>query len=163
MAERTLHNSRQPGRPKLLCARDFGGGDGTLAIINNCGATYSTVAVSAGMFFGNLKNSTLNITSSSPYSISVHNAQDIWVTDGNYAIWRIATNGTGETQIAGPQLKQVSVAANGDVWGVRSDNVVYRWNGNGWTATKYILAQVAAGNPWDVWGLSGIGNVYRFQ
>ena len=62
-------------------------------------------------------------------------------------------------------LSQIVVGANGDVWGLNSDNRVYGFNGStqSWTWIAGTLIEISAGADGDVWGLNAENQLYAFK
>lgn len=73
--------------------------------------------------------------------------------------------GTGTfQQITAIALTQISVARDGDIWGVAKD-IAYHYNllTNSFKATKDSIAQVKAGYGVSVFGLSSTGAIYQWN
>lgn len=69
----------------------------------------------------------------------------------------------GWTRIPGA-LKQVSVGFGGEVWGVNSSDMIYRYNGNNtWTQIAGRLKHVSVGQNGVVWGVNSSDNIYRYN
>ena len=61
------------------------------------------------------------------------------------------------------QLKHVSVGSDGDVWGVNSEDFIFRWNGNSWNNVNGRLKQIAVGNAQNIWGVNAADEVFRWD
>jgi hypothetical protein len=62
-------------------------------------------------------------------------------------------------------LQQVSVGADGTVWGINSAGLIYRYDSNSqsWVQTPGYLKQIAVGGNGAVWGLNPAGSIYRWN
>jgi hypothetical protein len=61
-------------------------------------------------------------------------------------------------------LKQVSVGADGAVWGVDPDDNVLRWTGSQWQQVQGTkLNQLSVRNAQEVWGVNAAGNLFRWN
>jgi tectonin-like protein len=60
------------------------------------------------------------------------------------------------------QLKQVSVAGDGTVWGVNAVDDIFRWTGSAWQQVPGKLAQISVGSAQQVWGVNAAANIYRW-
>jgi Tectonin domain/Astacin (Peptidase family M12A) len=58
-------------------------------------------------------------------------------------------------------LKQISVGNASSVWGVNSDDEIYRRDGNSWTQVPGSLKQISVGNASSVWGVNSDDEIYR--
>ena len=65
-------------------------------------------------------------------------------------------------QIAG-SLKQISVGNASNVWGVNSDDEIYRRSGNSWTQVSGALKHVSVANDGTVWGVNDDDEIYRWN
>lgn len=74
-------------------------------------------------------------------------------------------NGVAGFQVIPGALKQVSVGADGTVWGVNSANEIFMYNAQAqsWTQAPGELVQVAVGSANAVWGINAIGEIYRWN
>jgi virginiamycin B lyase len=61
------------------------------------------------------------------------------------------------------KLKQVSVAADGTVWGTNAGNNIFRRAGNRWERRPGALAQVSAGSASIVWGVNAGQQIYQLK
>jgi hypothetical protein len=74
--------------------------------------------------------------------------------------------GTGGWElIPGPSMNQVSIGADGAVWGLeRTPNAtpnIRRWNGAAWEAFSGQLKQISVGSAQVVWGVNSASEVFR--
>lgn len=92
----------------------------------------------------------------------------IWGVNSGDAIWRCKkpcdyTSSNKKWWSPGGRLKQISVGDD-EVWGVNSNNNIYKINPegkNGWKYVRGSLKQVInSGKGW-VWGINGGGDVFR--
>lgn len=61
-------------------------------------------------------------------------------------------------------LKQVSVGFGGEVWGVNSADMIYRYNGNNsWTQIPGRLKHVSVGQNGVVWGVNSADMIYHYN
>ncbi len=63
-------------------------------------------------------------------------------------------------------LVDISVSAGGEVWGIGTDQAVYRYNGTGFdrlSPNGVTMAQVAVGNATAVWAISTQGAIYQWR
>ena len=67
----------------------------------------------------------------------------------------------GDDSIVAGSLEQLDVGA--EIWGVDSDDYIYRWNGSGWTQVPGRLKHVSVGPDGDVWGVNASDYVYRYN
>jgi hypothetical protein len=65
-------------------------------------------------------------------------------------------------QIAGA-LKQVSVAADGTVWGVNAADDIFRRSGDKWQRVPGALKQVSAGSASSIWGVNSSDKILRWN
>lgn len=72
--------------------------------------------------------------------------------------------GVGFVRVAG-YLRQISVGADGAVWGINAAQAIYRYDFNlqTWVGVPGALAQIAVGNQNAIWGLSSAGFIYRYD
>ena len=78
----------------------------------------------------------------------------------------VALNGNGSGFATAPgSLRQISVGADGTVWGLNSNNSIYRWDTvlQTWDWIPGSLAQIYVGNATSVWGLNSAGAIYQFN
>ena len=67
----------------------------------------------------------------------------------------------GWAKVSG-RLKQVSVGADGTVWGVNGANDIYKYLGNNsWKKIPGKLAQISVGNKHHIWGVTSNHEIYR--
>lgn len=73
-------------------------------------------------------------------------------------------NGPQETQVAGA-LHQISVGADGTVWGLNSAGEIFTYNAQAqtWSSVPGTLAQIAVGSSGAVWGLNQAGLIFRWD
>ncbi len=78
----------------------------------------------------------------------------------------VALSGTGAgfTIVPG-NLQQISVGADGAVWGLNSGGQIYRWNAaqETWVPIPGGLASISVGNALSVWGLNASSAIYRYD
>jgi hypothetical protein len=81
----------------------------------------------------------------------------------------VASNGNIYRYVGGPQvwqqvnggLSNVSVASDGDVWGVASNGNIYHYLGGGqWQQVSGAFVQVSAGSALNIWGVNSVGNIF---
>jgi hypothetical protein len=61
-------------------------------------------------------------------------------------------------------FKQVSVGFGGEVWGVKPNNNIFRYNGNNrWTRIAGKLKHVSVGRNGVVWGVNSHNNIFRYN
>jgi hypothetical protein len=62
------------------------------------------------------------------------------------------------------RLKYISVGSNNKIWGVSSNNQVYRWNGTRWEEPDggARLKQISVASDDTVWGVASDDRVYRW-
>ena len=61
-------------------------------------------------------------------------------------------------------LKYVECAADGAVWGVNTDDDIFRWRpSGGWDQIPGKLRQISVGSATQVWGVNAGGNIYRWS
>ncbi len=62
-------------------------------------------------------------------------------------------------------LRQISVSADGSVWGVNSGNLIYRYDASiqNWVGEPGNFAQIAVGGNGSIWSLDPSGNIYRWD
>jgi virginiamycin B lyase len=91
------------------------------------------------------------------------------------AVWGMALAGllfasllpaqTGFFQQIPGNLSQISVGADGTVWGVNAGDQIYTWDAqtSSWVNIPGSLAQIAVGSSSAVWGLNAQGQIYRWN
>lgn len=62
-------------------------------------------------------------------------------------------------------LQQISVGADGTVWGLNSAGEIYKYDSQQqtWVQERGALAQIAVGSASSVWGLNAAGQIYRWN
>lgn len=62
-------------------------------------------------------------------------------------------------------LQQVSVGADGSVWGINAAGLIYQYNSTSqsWVQVPGYLTQIAVGGDGSVWGLNPAGLIYRWD
>lgn len=60
-------------------------------------------------------------------------------------------------------LKQVSIGDDESVWGVNTNDNIYRWNGRSWDKMPGLLKHVSVGRGNTVWGVNANDNIYRWN
>jgi hypothetical protein len=65
----------------------------------------------------------------------------------------------------GLTLHQISVGADGTLWGVSSSGQIFTYDGqaDAWTQISGSLAQIAVGTNGAVWGLNAAGSIFRWN
>ena len=60
---------------------------------------------------------------------------------------------------------QLSVGADGTVWGLNTNGEIYSYDSqtNDWTSGSRTLSQIAVGSSGAIWGLNAAGDVYQFN
>lgn len=63
------------------------------------------------------------------------------------------------------RLKHVSVGSDGELWGVSSDDQVWRWSGSNWGTPNQgaRLKQISVGNASNIWGVNVNDQVFRYN
>ncbi len=91
-----------------------------------------------------------------------YHADTPWVGSFNdKASSMIITEGTWDT-VPG-FLKQISVGFGGEVWGVNSNNNIYRYHGSGWTQKPGNFKHVSVGQNNVVWAIDPNDNIRRYN
>lgn len=77
----------------------------------------------------------------------------------------IALYTDGDWYLKPGALKQVSVGDQNNIWGINSDDQIYRWNGSDWTniTPGGRLNQISAASDGTVWGTNTAGQIYRWD
>lgn len=67
-------------------------------------------------------------------------------------------------QIPG-NLKQISVGADGTVWGVNGDDQIFAWDAqaSSWNYIPGSLSQISVGSASSVWGINAAGEAYKWS
>ncbi len=60
-------------------------------------------------------------------------------------------------------LKQISMSADGELWGVNFDDAIYRRTGASWTQIDGRLKHVSAGSKSNIWGVNSNNNIYQWN
>jgi hypothetical protein len=69
-------------------------------------------------------------------------------------------------------LSQISVGADGAVWGLNSAGEIYQFNGNylgvyngtaGWNRIPGVLSQISVGSAKVVWGINSAGQIFQYN
>jgi virginiamycin B lyase len=68
----------------------------------------------------------------------------------------------GWEYLPGPAMTQVSIGADGTVWGLENTlNNVRRWNGSGWEVIPGQLKQISVGSAQNIWGVNNANQIFR--
>ncbi len=60
-------------------------------------------------------------------------------------------------------LTQISVGADGSIWGLNSSQQIFTYGSSGWTNIPGALLQIAVGSSDAVWGLNEDGQIYHWD
>jgi hypothetical protein len=60
-------------------------------------------------------------------------------------------------------LSQISVGADGSVWGINSAHQIFTYSSGGWTQIPGYLSQIAVGSRGAVWGINASQQIYRWD
>jgi hypothetical protein len=81
---------------------------------------------------------------------------------GKVAVGIVTVSGSPWTSISGA-LEWVSVGQDGTVWGVNSNDDIFRYQGNDtWQPISGKLKQISVGNANNVWGVNAGNEIFRW-
>ncbi len=123
--------------------------DGTVWVVNADGQVYRR----AGSQWQELAGSP------ALSQVSVRNAGEAWGlgSEGEVFHW------DGAWKEVDGRLISISAAADGSVWGVNRDGMIFRRAGDDWQPVQGRLVQVSAARESDVWGVNGNNDVWRWN
>jgi hypothetical protein len=129
--------------------------------LSSSGYTLASTPLSGG-------STTINIPAGS-LSVGNDTLTAAYSGDSNYSG---ATTSFTETVTSGPNfehiagsLVQISVGADGSVWGINSAEQIFTYNphSGGWTQIPGSLNQIAVGSGSAVWGINAWQQIYRWD
>jgi hypothetical protein len=102
---------------------------------------------------------------------------EVFGLDGKCQVWRYEAGSKSFSKIAKASLVEIAVGGGtlselDEVWGVSSENVVYRFN---YSKKEFVqisegLSQIAVGagyqddcHPYEIWGLTAEGQIFRYN
>ena len=89
-------------------------------------------------------------------------ANAVWATDDQNRVYRWDPARREFGFVPGSiNMKQVSVGADGEVWGVDPLDNAYRWTGAQWQAIPARLRQVSVRSRSEVWAINPDGQLFR--
>ena len=84
--------------------------------------------------------------------------------NNNVVVQLSGTGGGGVTAVAGALL-QMSVGADGSIWGINGAGQIYTYDtaAQTWMQIPGQLMQIAAGSSTAIWGLNAMGQIYQWN
>ncbi len=84
------------------------------------------------------------------------------------AAWVFVRNGSSQSSspsftIVPGALQEISVGADGSVWGLNSSQQIFTYSSSGWTNIPGTLSQIAVASSTAVWGLNEQGQIYHWD
>jgi streptogramin lyase len=108
--------------------------------------------------------------SSGPHGIAVGSDGALWFTESlANKIGRISEIAFESLQLVPGSLTQLSIGADGSVWGINEFQQIYTYNFGtaatpaSWTNIPGSLKTIAAGNANAVWGINDVNQIYRYD
>ncbi|MFZ4658622.1 MAG: tectonin domain-containing protein [Caldilineaceae bacterium] len=71
------------------------------------------------------------------------------------------TTGSASWIMASGFLKHISVSCDNAIWGINSDDQIFRRDENGWTLIDGRLKQISVGNVNNIWGINSDDQIFR--
>jgi virginiamycin B lyase len=128
--------------------------DGTLWGIDANGKTWN---------FNQLAQTWTQMSSTPKMSdISVGSMSNVWALDASGKPYQYNFSNSTSTSKNG-SLKQISIAADGTIWGVDVSQKVWEWGGSAWNSMPGTLVEVAVGAASNIWGLNSTGAVFSYS
>src|SRR5579875_3716270 len=115
---------------------------------------------------GTITEYAIPTSNSGPYGITVGADNAIWFTEGLAgAIGRISEISFESFQLVGGELTQVSIGADGTIFGINQGEQTYTYNlaTSTWTNVPGSLTSISVGNATNVWGLNYAHQIYRYN
>ncbi len=95
------------------------------------------------------------------YRASVRNANEFYLTkNGTDAIQKVV--GGVATPFPG-LLRDISVSASGELWGISGNRRLWRWNGSSWDSLPGLMVQVSVGSAGNIFAIDAQGSIYQWQ
>jgi hypothetical protein len=97
---------------------------------------------------------------------SLGSASQIWGLNADDQVFRAVFDNTGKItswQQVNGSLKWISVAGDGTVYGVNSDDKIYKYKGgNNWASVAGSLTQISVGDVSRIWGINEDMEVFQY-
>ncbi len=95
---------------------------------------------------------------------TIANGKVVVGTTNSVAVFGLLNQTPGFTLMPG-SLQQISVGADGTIWGINGADLIYRYDPNtqSWVQAPGNLARISVGANGSVWGLDAAGHVYRWD
>jgi hypothetical protein len=97
-------------------------------------------------------------------SPTIANGKVVVGTTNSVAVFGLL-NQTPAFALVPGSLHQISVGADGTIWGINSADLIYRYDPNtqSWVQAPGHLARISVGANGSVWGLDAAGHIYRWD